>query len=126
MNTENLTDLVLEMARQVASMVPDDATPGEDVAFMTDPTDENALVVRTLHPERNPDGITYTTLTLDPMDTYNVVIRDVSKDGEVSATYLTDVYNVDLGQVLFGSKAKPWSLPLFRIEDGHGNVIAEG
>lgn len=126
MNIENLTPLVLEMARQVASMVPDDATPGEDVAFMPDPTNENALVVRTLHPERNPDGITYTTITLDPMDTYNVVIRDVNKDGGMNATHLTDVYNVDLGQVLFGSKAKPWSLPLFRIEDEHGNVIAEG
>lgn len=131
MDTENLTDIVLTMSSQVASMVPDDATPGKDVAFMSHPVDENALVVKTVKPERNPDGITYTTITLDPMDTYSLFIiefRDMSKDGigEVHGERFSDVYNVDLGQLLFGSKAKPWNLPLFRIEDGHGNVIAEG
>lgn len=131
MNTENLTPLVLEMSRQVASMAPEDATPGKDVAFMRHPVNEDALVVKTVNPERNPDGFTYTTITLDPMDTYNLFIiefRDVSKDGmgEIHSERIKDVYNVDLGQLLFGSKAKPWSLPLYRIEDEDGNVIAEG
>jgi hypothetical protein len=130
MNTEHLSDLVLEMARQVASMAPEDAIPGRDVAFLEHPTNKDALVVKTVNPERNPDGFTYTTITLDPMDTYTLFIiefKDMSNDGgEANVETIRDVYCTDLGERLFGTKARPWNLPLYSIEDADGNVIAEG
>lgn len=126
-----LTPISVEIARQVVHMAPDDITP-ENLGMMAFPPKPDQLIVMLTEGERNPEGMTSFKIELTLMDTYEVIIHDYDVDsngdlvGPPKEQTLGNVFNVDLGQIIFGSKAKPWTDPLYKITDGDGNIIAEG
>lgn len=102
------------IAQQLDNMRPDDLTPGTDVVMH--PLHENTLLVQVMGNTPNDSRSHDVHITYDRgRDTYNVTIYRLGEKDE-----LTDVYCDQLGTIVFGEHAKPFSLPLVRISDDDG------
>ena len=103
------------IAMQLHHMKPDEYVPQFDVTMEV--VDDNAIGV-----------------IVRPTDSYAVVRYDAGADHyDVTITkdddgpkHIQGVYCDQLGEIVFGDKAKNWTLPFFQITDEDGNVIAEG
>lgn len=106
------TDIQLEIARQVAHMKPAHLRPGTDVVFLPIDDDSLAVWVRT---DNTKALVTYDA----GRDTYVLARQRVTDE---TAQMFDDVYCDQLGELIFGSDAKGWTMPFGEIytDDGNG------
>lgn len=98
------------MAGQIDHMKPDHLVPGKDIGIEV--RDANSITVSI------PAQDLRATVEYRPgPDTYAV---EILRDGDVSS--FDDVYCDQLGELIFGNEAKPWSAPLVQISDDEGET----
>lgn len=96
------------MAQQIDHMKPDHLVPGKDIGIEV--RDANSITV--VIPSWD---LTATVEYLPGPDLYAV---EVLRDGSVSAH--SEVYCDQLGELIFGDEAKPWTQPVVAISDDEG------
>lgn len=112
------------MAAQIHHRKPDYLRPGFDV--LMEPVEHYGLdgLRVTLHPFGDEADYLCAVFTYDlASDTYDALVQ---RGHGTEAEEMSNVYCDDLGEILFGDEAKPWTAPYFQITDGDGNIIAEG
>jgi hypothetical protein len=104
------------IAQQLHHMKPADLTPGVDVGMTA--IDATTLAVIFPRDDRRVD-VRYDR----GPDTYTVT--EMIRAGEcwLAADPRSDVYCDQLGELVFGENAKPWTAPLVVVTDGDGNEI---
>lgn len=103
------------MAAQIDNQKPERLTPGRDIGIEV--TGENSISV--IVPSMNMQA---TIEYLSGPDLYAV---EILRDDEVSS--FDRVFCDQLGELLFGEEAQPWTLPFGGIQmlDADGNVVEE-
>ena len=109
-------DVHQTIAQQIDHMKPEHLTPGVDIGIEV--VDERAIRVLVLPHQESYE------IRLDPSDTYTVTrsVLDAQHRPIAAEQPLAGIYCDQLGEIIFGDEAKPWTQPMVQISDDDGET----
>lgn len=110
------TDLHQTIAAQIDNMKPADLRPGIDVGM--EPLNDTTLLVRVLPATPNDARSRDVQITYDEgPDLYNVAVFRLGERTEHERIYCDQ-----LGEIVFGSEAEAFTMPMVQISDDDGET----